>query len=171
MIFCFGSNPHRATTGWWGKIQHHVLSHNNINPSVPVSTIPQTDLHTFPLKSQLREFVERQKHFPLSDHFINSCNLSSWLCISQFQLCPGPPGFCGVFAWAALSVPGVGYWQILCSSGSGICQPGGHPRAFHMHLVSYLNVTTVQTGELTGKTSSLPIKPELPSEIGSYWHQ
>ena len=31
-------------------------------------------------KSQLREFDNRSMHFPFGDHFINSHNLSSWLC-------------------------------------------------------------------------------------------
>ena len=162
-------NPHRATTGWWRAIQLHVLSHNNINPSVPVSTILQTDLHTFPLKSQLTEFVERQKHFPLSDHFINSCNLSSWLCVSQFQLCPGPRFLRGICL--PCQSQGWGINKFCAAWGSGICQPRGHPRAFHMHLVSHLNVTAVQTEEFTGKTSRLLIKPELHSKIWSYWHE
>ena len=53
MIFCLGSKPAQGDHGGGGgfTMQHRVLSHNNINPSVPVSTILQTDLHTFPLKS------------------------------------------------------------------------------------------------------------------------
>ena len=38
---------------------------------------------------------------------------------------------------------GWGINKFCAARGSGIRQPGGHPRAFHMHLLSYLNVTTV----------------------------
>ena len=98
---------------------------------------------------------------------------------------PTTPGYCGAFA--RLVSPGEGHLQILRCSGPGICQPRGQP--FDRHTVSYQNIPTqrilmekradwlICQGE--GKIvkacsrfdaciSSLLIKPELHSKIGSY---
>ena len=56
----------------------------------------------------------------------------------------------------ALSVPGVGYLQILRCPGPGICQPRGHSRAFDTHAVSYQNITTQRI--LMGKK---PVDPSV----------
>ena len=100
---------------------------------------------------------------------------------------PPTPGYCGAFAH--LVNPGEGHLQILRCSGPGICQPLGQPRTFDRHAVSYQNIPTqrilmekqadwlIFQGE--GKIvkacfrfdaciSSLLIKPELHSKIGSY---
>ena len=100
---------------------------------------------------------------------------------------PLTPGYCGAFA--RLVSPGEGHLQILRCSGPGICQPRGQPRTFDRHAVSYQNIPTqrilmekqgdwlICQGE--GKIvkacsrfdaciSSLLIKPELHSKIGSY---
>ena len=103
---------------------------------------------------------------------------------------PPPPttmGYCGAFA--RLVSPGEGHLQFLRCSGPGICQPRGQPRTFDRHAVSYQNIPTHRIliekqadwlmcqGE--GKIvkacsrfdaciSSLLIKPELHSKIGSY---
>ena len=98
---------------------------------------------------------------------------------------PTTPGYCGAFA--RLVSPGEGHLQILRCSGPGICQPRGQP--FDRHAVSYQNIPTqrilmekqadwlICQGE--GKIvkacsrfdaciSSLLIKPDLHSKIGSY---
>jgi len=61
------------------------------------------------------------------------------LYISQFQLRPAPPGYCGHLS--TLSVPGVG--RVHCAArGPGICQVQGQPRAFDTYAVPYQNITT-----------------------------
>ena len=98
---------------------------------------------------------------------------------------PTTPGNCGAFA--RLVSPGEGHLQILRCSGPGICQPRGQP--FDRHAVSYQNIPTqrilmkkradwlICQGEgkivkacsrFNACISSLLIKPELHSKIGSY---
>ena len=48
---------------------------NTLSPRIHIQIL-QTDLHTFPLRYELREFDNRSRHFLLGDHFINSRNLS-----------------------------------------------------------------------------------------------
>ena len=113
-----------------------------------------------------------------------------YLCISQFQLRPAPPPPSRLLrAFARLVSPGGGAICKFCAArGTGVCQP----RTFDTHAVFYQNITTLRillekTSRLThlsrtGKNlrgckgmfstyaciSSLLIKPELHSEIGSY---
>ena len=86
---------------------------------------------------------------------------------------------------------GWGICKFCAAWGPDICQPRGHSQAFDAHAVSYQNITTQRI--LLGKKadwlicqgqekieegckdmflilciSSLLIKPELHSEIGSY---
>ena len=90
----------------------------------------------------------------------------------------------------ALSVPGVGNLQILHCPGAGHLPTPGHSRAFDTHAVSKYNYTEGCTGKkqidssvkdrnklkrvvkacsrFYACISSLLIKPELHSEIGSY---
>ena len=103
---------------------------------------------------------------------------------------PPPPGLlqgicppCQSWGW--------GISTVCVARGPGVSQPRGHSRAFDAHAVSYQNMTTQRI--LLGKNAnslicqgqekieegckglflilcicSLLIKPELPSEIGSY---
>ena len=84
---------------------------------------------------------------------ISRLGRSEWLfvyhlCISQFiKACPPPPPPPPtVTAWhlPALSVPGVGHFQILCSPEAGhLPTLGPFPtEAFDTHSVSYQNITT-----------------------------
>ena len=79
---------------------------------------------------------------------------------------------------------GWGICKFCAARGPGICQPRSHSRAFDTHVVSYQNVTSqrIWVGKKTdwhlghvkacswfyACISSLLIKPELHSEIGSY---
>ena len=82
----------------------------------------------------------------------NNTVLSSTLCISQFNLHPGPPppprpnphttprllrGICPPF-----QSRGWGICKISAARGLGICQPRGYSRAFDTRAVSYQNITT-----------------------------
>ena len=73
------------------------------------------------------------------------------LCISKFQLRPGPPR-----ATAGQLPPhqsqGWGIFKFYAARGPGICQPRGQPRAFDMHAVSY---QYNYTEDFTGKTGRL----------------
>ena len=103
---------------------------------------------------------------------------------------PPPPATAGHFP--ALSVPGWGICKFCAARGPGICQPRGHSWAFDTHAVSQQNTTTQKVllekkqigssvkdrnklkrvvkacSRFYACISSLLIKPELHSEIGSY---
>ena len=118
--------------------------------------------------------------------------LENWdfqLCISQFQLCPAPPG---LLRGTCPPCQSRGWGKFCAAQGPGICQPRGRSWAFVSHAVSYQKITTQRI--LLGKKadwlicqgqeklkrfvkacswfyaciSSLLIEPELHSEIGSY---
>ena len=62
----------------FGDLAHFILplnlltepSFNPLGPNIYMQIL-QTDLYTFSLKNELREFDKRSKHFLLGDHFIN----------------------------------------------------------------------------------------------------
>ena len=87
---------------------------------------------------------------------------------------------------------GWGICKFSAVRGPGICQPRGQPRAFDTHAISYQNIPTQRIlmekqadwliCQAEGKIvkacsrfdaciSSLLIKPELHSKIGSYWRK
>ena len=51
------------------------LFHIGLRPNIHTQIL-QTDFHTFRLKNQLRDSVNRSKHIPLSGQLINSRNFS-----------------------------------------------------------------------------------------------
>ena len=54
---------------------------NPISLNIHIQNHPPNWIPYISLRNWLREFVQRSKHFPLADHFIDSPNLFSWLCI------------------------------------------------------------------------------------------
>ena len=126
-------------------------------------------------------------HFPLP---VAQVELTDALNASVNSTCAQPPrATAGHFP--TLSVPGVGYLQILHCPGAGHLPTRGHSRAFDTHAVSYQNITTQKVllekkqigssvkdrnklkrvvkacSRFYACISSLLIKPELHSEIGA----
>ena len=56
---------------------------NSFSPNIHIKML-QTYLHTFPYRIRWENLIKK-KHFPFCDHFINSYNLSSWLCIDTVR--------------------------------------------------------------------------------------
>ena len=101
------------------------------------------------------------------------------LCISQFQLRPAPPPPQATAGHLpALSFPGVGHLQILCCPGAGhLPTPGLLHRGFYWERKQIgssvkdrkkLKRVVKACSWFYACISSLLIKPELHSEIGSY---
>ena len=115
------------------------------------------------------------------------------LCINQFHLrsAPSSPGCCGAFA--RLVSPGGGaFANFSLPGGHAFFNPGAIPKLLNTHAVSYQNITTQRVllekkqigssvkdrnklkrvvkacSRFYACISSLLIKPELHSEIGSY---
>ena len=130
--------------------------------------------------------ISNNSHVKASSSVRNNASVNSSCAHTPPPPPPTTPGYCGAFA--RLVSPGEGHLLILRCSGPGICQPRGQPRTFDRQAVSYQNVPTqrilmekqadwlICQGE--GKIvkacsrfdaciSSLLIKPELHSKIGS----